>query len=123
MAESGSSAGIWLYSDDQIFSDRIASTASSLSIPFLRIGDADLANLPSHRGLLIVDLDKGLTPVQRAIALARSADPDSWHICGYGAHVDADGLRALRDAGADRVVSRARLMQNLQDIIQESLTR
>jgi hypothetical protein len=123
VAESGTNASIWLYSDDQIFSDRIASTASSLSIPFLRIGEGDLPTLPSHRGLLIVDLDRGLAPVQHAIALARSAGPGSWHICGYGAHVDAAGLQALRDAGADRVVSRSSLIQTLQDIIQEAITR
>jgi hypothetical protein len=122
VAESSAGGTVWLFSDDQIFSDRIASVAVSRAIPFRRIAEADLAELPSRRGLLILDLDKGIRSLNRAIALARSAGPDAWHVCGYGAHVDAEGLRAMREAGADRVISRSRLLQTLELIITESIT-
>lgn len=122
MAEVGPKTGVWLYSDDRIFTDRIASVAASLSVPFRRIGDEDLTGLASQRGLLLLDLDMGVAAAKRVIALSRSTCPGNWHVCGYGSHVDSIGLRALRDAGADRVVSRAHLVRNLQQIIQEVVT-
>ncbi len=122
MADTSDAGSVWLFSDDLIFTDRIASIVSSRSIPFRRIAEQDLPDLPSQRGLLILDLDKGIPSLTRAINVARSSGPGAWHICGYGSHIDAEGLRALRDAGADRVTSRSRLLQTIELVIAESVT-
>jgi hypothetical protein len=121
LTDAHAGGSIWLYSDDQIFSDRIATTAASRSIPYRRLTEAELAGLPSHRGLLLLDLDKGAASLARAIAFARSAGQDAWHVCGYGSHVDAEGLRVLRELGADRVTTKSRLLQTLELIITESV--
>jgi hypothetical protein len=121
VADTPDAGSVWLYSDDLVFSERIASIVTPRSIPFRRIAEKDLADLSTRRGLLILDLDKGMVPLARAIDVARTAGPGTWHICGYGSHIDANGLRALRDAGADRVTSRARLIQTLELIIAEEL--
>jgi hypothetical protein len=113
---------VWLYSDDLIFTERVSSAAAARAIAFRRLGDADLRDLSSQKGLLIVDLEKGIDRIARAITHARHAGPNAWHICGYGSHVDLDGLRALRELGSDRVLSRASLMRDLELIIKESVT-
>ena len=123
MSGPASGASVWLFSDDLIFARRIAAAVVPHSVPFHRIGEADLDRLPMHRGLLILDLDKGIDLLGRAISHARLADPDEWHVCGYGAHIDAAGLLALRRAGADRVTSRSQLLRDLQSIIRESISR
>ncbi len=122
LADDPDAGSVWLYSDDLIFSDRIGSIVSSRSIPYRRIMEQDLAELSVQRGLLILDLDKGILSLTRAINVARTAGPGAWHICGYGSHLDAEGLRALRDAGADRVTSRSRLLQTLELVIEEYVT-
>lgn len=114
---------VWLYSEDLIISERVSTAAALHSTAFRRVGDGDIGDLATGKGLLIVDLEKGIDRITRAITHARRAGVGAWHICGYGSHVDMEGLRGLREAGSDRVLSKASLLRDLELIIIEEVAR
>ncbi len=119
MTEAVLARNICLYSEDLLLGSRIAASADENAIPFRRIDHAQIESLSLTGGLLFIDLDIGIPRARAAIARARLAGPNAWHVCGYGSHVDFEGLRTLKEAGCDRVVSRSRLVSGLQDLIKE----
>jgi hypothetical protein len=121
MPETAGAARVWALTGDLMLGSQIGSTARVRGVEFKRIEPRQIAELPAEGGILFLDLDLGQEALRDAIAAARSAGPDAWHLCVYGSHVDAEGLRAMRTAGADRVVSRSMLVASLQSILEEVL--
>lgn len=108
---------LWVFTQDLLFSSRIASIAETERIEYRRIQDDELADLDADGGLLLLDLDAGESQIAAAVSAARKHDQSLWFLCGYGAHVDREGLRAMQIAGADLVLSRSRLLGRLNTIL------
>jgi len=121
MAELVMTRKIWVFSDDLVMGSRIAACAQEEGLAFERMNRGAVQNLRGTGGILFVDLDVGLDRAEAVIRRALKSRPDAWHICGFGSHVDYEGLRMLKELGADRVVSRARLASSLRSIIRECL--
>ena len=110
---------VWLFAREGLLDDRIAATAETRDLAFRKIGFGEIDELESTGGLLLIDLDMGIDTVRQAIGRARGLGEDLWYICGYGSSLDAEALRTLREIGADRVLSRSRLVSNLEHILLE----
>ncbi|MDM7915770.1 MAG: hypothetical protein QUU85_10995 [Candidatus Eisenbacteria bacterium] len=114
-----------LLSDDLIFSSRIEAIAKRLRLAFRRISQLEAgAALDSPGGVLLVDLDAGIEAIRHAIDAARAGGQteSSWSIWGFGSHVDAGGLRALREAGTDQVWPRSASVRLLEVSLHERFT-
>jgi hypothetical protein len=117
MDESKRRPRLWTFTQDLLFSSRIASAAERKGIEYRRIGEGDFTDLDAEGGLLLVDLDIGVDSARRALIAARQDDPNRWFLCVYGAHVDREGLATMQTAGADLVLSRSRLLGRLETIL------
>jgi DNA-binding response OmpR family regulator len=71
-----------------------------------------------HADLLIVDLQaEGFD----APALVRSAKGAGVRVLAFGRHTDAPALRAAREAGADLVVARSQLAEEMPELLDRLL--
>lgn len=116
---------IVVLSRDLMITSRLTSEAQSAGIELRRIDSPELleAVAKDRRGLLLLDLDMGLPTIEQVVRRARAIDAGAWHVCGFGSHVDGAGLRGMREAGADQVLSRSRLIQQMRALIAEYRSR
>jgi DNA-binding NarL/FixJ family response regulator len=101
---------------DLMFQPRIAAAAARLGLaPVVADGPEALARaMADPPQLLVVDLhDQQIDPVG-AIEGAKAAGA---RVLAFGRHTDAAALRAARMAGADKVVPRSQLVEELPDLI------
>jgi hypothetical protein len=110
---------ICLFSNDSEMAARLAAVARAHGVGLLTVGSAGLATLASSGGILLIDLEQGEEATLQAIQAARSSDSISWYVCGYGSRLDYESLSRIRDLGADRVLSRSRVVLGLQDLLVE----
>lgn len=101
---------------DLLFQSRIAAAAAALG------HDATVADSPAaasaaivaRPALAIIDLhERGLD----ALATVRSAKAGGVRVLAFGRHTEPHTLRAARDAGADLVVPRSQLADELPRLI------
>jgi hypothetical protein len=121
MADPSRPARVWAVTADLLLGSQITSAARGRGHALRRIGPEQIDQIPAEGGLLFVDLDLGIAVVARVMDRIRALGPDAWHVCAYGSHVDAAGLLAAKQAGADRVLSRSKLVTSLQTIFEEVL--
>lgn len=95
---------------DLFFQSRINSTARAVgrSVRFVS-ALSGLDGSGSFR-LALVDLDASVEPLQ-AIRLLRAASTAP--VVAFGPHVDTDGRKAARAAGADRVLAKSKFVTEL----------
>lgn len=105
-----------LLSDDLIFASRISGTASALGLTVQTARTAEALLALARRqapGCVILDLANpglALPDLLRGLRAACSPPP---RVVAYGAHVDAAGLRAAREAGCDLVLPRSKFVEEL----------
>jgi hypothetical protein len=110
---------ICLLTDDPQLDEWLAGLSSAHRATFQRVGSSDVGNLGGGSGLLLLDLDLGEETARSAIETARRIVPTTWYICAYGSRLDYETLAMVRAWGADRVVSRSRLLVGLQNLLAE----
>lgn len=118
MAEARRPLRVWLLSSSLLLGSQIAAAARARSLEFRRIEAGQIGEIPADGGVLLLDLDVGREGLREAILRARGSDPEAWYLCVVGSHVDAEGLRAAKAAGADHVLSRSRLAASLPSILE-----
>ena len=99
-----------------MFQSRIEAAVRTAGLtPVIAASDTDVAQaLDARPQLAIVDLHAvGIDP-ERAIRDAKAAGV---RVIAFGRHTDAVTLRAARHAGADRVVPRSQLVEELHELI------
>jgi CheY-like chemotaxis protein len=104
-----------LLSDDLLFRSRITGTAEQLgfTVHSVRTADEVLRQAVTLQPTcVLIDLhNPGLTIVDVASALKGMTSPP--RIIAYGSHVEAATLRAAREAGCDRVLTRSQFVDAL----------
>ncbi len=98
---------------------RIEPVMRAAEVPFRRIQPADLLEIRAAGGILLLDLDIGVEEARAIIRQLRDDPAPVWRVCVIGSHVDREGLQAMREAGADRIVSRSHFVTHMQVIINE----
>jgi len=115
-----------LLSDDLIFTSRIAGTGRDLglTIKLARTLDALVALAAEEQpSCVLVDLAfPGLSVPELLSQLRQTCSPMP-RVVAYGAHVDAAGLRAARQAGCDVVLPRSAFVEDLPAKLREWLQR
>ncbi len=99
---------------DLFFQSRIAAAgrAAGRRVRFLSTVPPD--DHKSSFALALVDLDAGIDVLSAIRRLkASSASP----VVAFGPHVDVDGRRAARAAGADRVLAKSRFVTELPRLL------
>jgi DNA-binding NarL/FixJ family response regulator len=107
---------------DLLFATRIVAAGNAIGAPVRIIRTtlalAAAAGTPDASGplLLLVDLDlAGADPLE-AIRMAHAGVPQL-RIVAFGSHVQAELLRAARDAGADPVLPRSAFVACLDELL------
>lgn len=101
--------------DDLIFFSRIEGRARAAGFRALQAREADraitLSADPSTR-LVLVDIHLVPEDLPRLVAAVR-ASPNRPRVVGFGSHVEAQALRAAREAGCDLVLPRSKFVEDL----------
>src|SRR5947208_151572 len=110
--------------DDLIFFSRVAATAraAGLSVKQARTAAAvlDLARQQPPGGV-ILDLHTDGLDLPALLAGLREACPAMPRTVAFGSHVEAETLRAARQAGCDLVLPRSRFVKELEGSLAEWL--
>jgi CheY-like chemotaxis protein len=114
-----------LLSDDLIFTSRITGAGRDLGLTIEAARTLDaliaLARQKEPRGV-ILDLAFPGLDVPDLIRQLSEACPVMPRLVAYGAHVDAAGLRAARQAGCDVVLPRSAFVEELPSKLAEWLS-
>lgn len=109
-------AGLML-SDDLIFASRVTATAraAGLAVKVVRTPDLVLSAARAHPPTgVILDLHNPGLDLPALLAGLREACPAMPRVVAYGSHVEAETLRAARQAGCDRVMPRSQFVTELE---------
>ncbi|QDU22570.1 response regulator [Urbifossiella limnaea] len=110
--------------DDLIFFSRVAATAraAGLTVKQARTTAALLALARQEPpGGVILDLHADGLDVPALLAGLREACPVMPTTVAFGSHVEAETLRAAREAGCNRVLPRSKFVQELETDLREWL--
>jgi CheY-like chemotaxis protein len=114
-----------LLSDDLIFTSRILGTARDLGFSFKSARSADSLEAMARQQTphcVLLDLSNPGLNIQRLIQRLREVCDPMPHVVAYGSHVDAETLRAGRDAGCDLVLPRSKFVEALPTALPEWMT-
>ena len=106
--------------DDLIFFSRIAGAAEAAGLAVRQVKTAaDLLTAARKHppGGAILDLHNPGLDLPALLAELRAACPTMPRVVAYGSHVEADVLRAARQAGCDRVMPRSQFVEELPGAI------
>lgn len=116
-------AGLMLC-DDLIFTSRVTATARAHGLAVTPVRSAEQAagrardNPPR---CVIVDLHTPGLDLPALLAELRAACPAMPRVVAYGSHVDAERLKAARQAGCDVVLPRSKFVADLEAKLPEWL--
>jgi len=102
---------------DLMFQPRISAAVRALGLE-PRIADTAAAAgeaIAAGAALVVVDLQDRRVQAAEVIAAAKAAGA---RVLAFGRHTDAGALRAAREAGADTVVPRSQLVEELPQLIE-----
>lgn len=112
-------------SDDLIFFSRIAGAARAAGLVVRQAKAASdlltLARLAGPSGV-ILDLQNPGLDLPALLSGLREVCPAMPRVIAYGSHVQAEALRAARQAGCDRVMPRSQFAKELEAHVEEWLT-
>jgi CheY-like chemotaxis protein len=112
--------------DDLIFFSRISGAARAAGLVVRQAKSAgDLVALAKQHapGGVILDLQNPGLDLAALLAELKEACPAMPRVIAYGSHVEAEVLRAARQAGCDRVMPRSQFAKELEGQIADWLTR
>ena len=97
-------------------------TSSKWAEPLEGVEGSVIAQVSSLQpALIIFDLGNRSIPSMEWIAMITSVPATRGiPVLAYGPHVDREGLKAARQAGANPVVARSKFMQNLPDLLSDN---
>jgi DNA-binding NarL/FixJ family response regulator len=101
---------------DLMFQPRIETAARAAGLSVRVATPAAVAADPGDPALVVVDLHEREGDALAAIRTAKAAGAP---VLAFGRHTDAAALRAAREAGADVVVPRSQLVDELPDLIRK----
>jgi DNA-binding NarL/FixJ family response regulator len=105
---------------DLMFQSRIRMAAEALGLEALIADSAAAANIAiaARPGIVVVDLHAvGID----APSMVRSAKAAGANVLAFGRHTEPSILRAARNAGADAVVARSQLVEELPQLLRSLL--
>ncbi|HXK32669.1 MAG TPA: hypothetical protein VNM91_01485 [Dehalococcoidia bacterium] len=105
-----------IFVDDLLFQPRIRSVLEALGFE-ARVADTPETAAGACAGARIAVIDLHATALD-AIAQVRAAKGAGAAVLAYGRHTEPKLLRAARDAGADIVVPRSELVEELPQLVQ-----
>lgn len=111
--------------DDLIFFSRISGAARAVGLSVRQAKTAaDLLACARQvaPGGVIIDLQNPGLDLPGLLAELRAVCPAMPRVTAYGSHVEADVLRAARQAGCDRVMPRSQFAEELEGAIAGWLT-
>ncbi len=106
--------------DDLIFFSRVSGTAraSGLTVRMVRTQAELLAAVRSAPpGGIILDVHNPGLDLPTLLADLKAACATMPRVTAYGSHVEADVLRAAREAGCDQVMPRSKFVKDLEEQI------
>jgi CheY-like chemotaxis protein len=105
-----------LLCDDLIFTSKVTGTAKALGLT-VRVARTPAVLVEMARqsspGCVIVDLHHPQLDLPGLLRELREACPKMPRVVGYGSHVEAETLRAAREAGCDPVWPRSKFVEEL----------
>jgi len=114
-ASAASPPRVVVFNDDLIFFSRIEGRASHAGSKALQARGVDraitLATDASTR-LVLVDIHLAGADLPRLVSALHSI-PNRPRVVGFGSHVEAQALRAAREAGCDQVLPRSKFVEDL----------
>ncbi len=119
------SAGGLLLSDDLIFTSRITGAGRHLGLSVTVARTVEALEARARREpprCVLVDLAFPGLSLPDLIGRLREACPTMPRLVAYGAHVDAAGLRAARQAGCDVVLPRSAFVEQLSSQLPQWLS-
>jgi CheY-like chemotaxis protein len=119
MEDTVSSQTIVAAVNDLMFGSRIRAAAqqAGVSAVFVRTA-ADLLERAATANLVLLDLETRWLDAPATISALKGATQTARvPVVVFGAHVDADALKAARDAGADRVLARSAFVKLLPELL------
>lgn len=101
---------------DLMFQSRVREQAIALGMGASAVDSMEAAatGLGSSPSLLVIDLQG---EAMNATELISSAKERGVPVLAFGRHTEAEALRAAREAGADAVVVRSTLVEELPDLL------
>jgi CheY-like chemotaxis protein len=111
--------------DDLIFFSRVAATARARGLVVRQVRSAAALLEQAKQeppGGVILDLHAEGLDVPALLAGLRAACPVVPRTVAFGSHVEADILRAAREAGCDRVMPRSQFVKELETGLADWLT-
>jgi CheY-like chemotaxis protein len=105
-----------LLCDDLIFTSKVVGTAKALGLIVHAARNSSVLVEMAHRNqpvCVIVDLHNPGLELLGLMGELRSACPVMPRVVGYGSHVEAQTLRAAREAGCDPVWPRSKFVEEL----------
>ncbi|HEU4455874.1 MAG TPA: response regulator [Longimicrobium sp.] len=117
---SGGTAAVALVAD-MMFASRVRGTATAVGVEAVTVTRAEKLVEETRRlrpRVVLIDIDARGVDVPALIARLKS-DPEtrSVPVIAFGSHVNADALRAAREAGADRVLARSAFVRDLPALL------
>jgi CheY-like chemotaxis protein len=117
---SGGTAAVALVAD-MMFASRVRGTATAVGVEAVTVTRAEKLVEETRRlrpRVVLIDIDARGVDVPALIARLKS-DPEtaSVPVIAFGSHVNADALRAAREAGADRVLARSAFVRDLPTLL------
>ena len=105
---------------DLMFQSRIRAAAEVLGFDARIADSATAANIAiaAHPDLVVIDLH---APGIDAPSTIRFAKAEGANVLGFGRHTEPATLRSAREAGADAVVARSQLVDELPDLLRKLL--
>lgn len=111
--------------DDLIFYSKVAAAARALGLTVRQARTAaaafELARQHSPGGV-VIDLHNDGLDVPALLAGLREVCPAMPRVVAFGSHVEAETLRAARQAGCDRVLPRSKFVEELPTDLRAWLT-
>jgi CheY-like chemotaxis protein len=116
----GGTAAVALVAD-MMFASRVRGTATAIGAAAVTVTRAEKLVEETRRlrpRVVLVDIDARGVDVPGLIARLKS-DPETAAIpvIAFGSHVNAEALRAAREAGADRVLARSAFVRDLPALL------
>jgi len=105
---------------DLMFQSRIRAAADALGLDTRIADSATAANLAvaAHPDLVVIDLHAAGIDAPSTIRFAKAAGAN---VLAFGRHTEPATLRSAREAGADAVVARSQLVEELPELLRKLL--
>jgi CheY-like chemotaxis protein len=110
-------------SDDLIFASRIAGTARALGLEVRQARDVGrLPELARQLQARCVIVDLAFPGLDLPDLMRRLGEAGAPRVVAYGSHVDAESLRAAREAGCAPVLPRSKFVEDLPNELRSWLS-